>query len=592
MSEHDQKSVDKKAQSDASSPVTFLSDPGRVIEQQALSQAQQAGSSQLSAMGAATSLVEYHASQHCLIIGDTDTSLELSDQLSAMKITVLDIVTDADGVEKRLTDTGVHVYTGPLPSVEGYLGAFRVLLPGERTTDLGVLRITDTGYFDQVLDLSATPLIPAGLAPFGYFHAPDSPSVAAAIEQIPDLVGTFEKPRFFDYTAKICAHSRSQLTGCSNCIDTCVANAIAPSGEAIEVDPYLCQGCGACASVCPTGALTYAYPRPAEAIERSRELLDADSSASVLLIYAGDDNPDRDQQFESELPEWVCAVAVEEVPAYGIDYWATMICAGFDRIVCALESTGGESTNPENTNLVGLRDQAELLARILRPLGFESPPVLVTATGRDLPPDALSKPVIDDLAISSSQRRALPRFSTHNEKRQTFRAAIDQLLEQRAPTEETVRLPDGSPFGQVTVNDSCTLCMACVSVCPAGALLDGQGAPKLRFIESNCVQCGLCDTACPEEAISLEARYRYDSVEARAGRTLNEEEPFNCVKCHKPFATRKMIDTMNQKLASHWMFSDGKALRRLQMCENCRVVDMFEEDAKGIDVHRDKSGET
>jgi hypothetical protein len=31
------------------------------------------------------------------------------------------------------------------------------------------------------------------------------------------------------------------------------------------------------------------------------------------------------------------------------------------------------------------------------------------------------------------------------------------------------------------------------------------------------------------------------------------------------------------KLAAHSMFKDPAALRRLQMCQDCRVVDMFEQ---------------
>jgi len=185
-------------------------------------------------------------------------------------------------------------------------------------------------------------------------------------------------------------------------------------------------------------------------------------------------------------------------------------------------------------------------------------------------------------------REALPAFATHNNKRQTFRMAIDLLARHYEPVHDSVNLPAHSAFGQVAVNrDACTLCMACVSTCPAGALLDGQDLPKLRFIEANCVQCGLCTQACPENAIELQPLYSYDSVKAREATILNEEEPFNCVRCHKPFATRKMIDTMSAKLAGHWMFGDEKAVRRLKMCEDCRVMDIFEADAAGITVHRD-----
>jgi len=58
--------------------------------------------------------------------------------------------------------------------------------------------------------------------------------------------------------------------------------------------------------------------------------------------------------------------------------------------------------------------------------------------------------------------------------------------------------------------------------------------------------------------------------------TLNEAEPFNCVRCAKPFGTRQMVDNMLAKLGGHSMFAGGGALRRLQMCGDCRVVDMME----------------
>jgi hypothetical protein len=56
--------------------------------------------------------------------------------------------------------------------------------------------------------------------------------------------------------------------------------------------------------------------------------------------------------------------------------------------------------------------------------------------------------------------------------------------------------------------------------------------------------------------------------------TLHEAEPFNCVSCGKPFGTRRMVESMTGKLGAHSMFAGGGALRRLQMCGDCRVIDM------------------
>jgi hypothetical protein len=48
------------------------------------------------------------------------------------------------------------------------------------------------------------------------------------------------------------------------------------------------------------------------------------------------------------------------------------------------------------------------------------------------------------------------------------------------------------------------------------------------------------------------------------------------VRCAKPFATRPTIDAMLARLATHAMFAGGTGLRRLQMCADCRIVDMME----------------
>ncbi|MCU0925048.1 MAG: 4Fe-4S dicluster domain-containing protein, partial [Hydrogenophaga sp.] len=119
----------------------------------------------------------------------------------------------------------------------------------------------------------------------------------------------------------------------------------------------------------------------------------------------------------------------------------------------------------------------------------------------------------------------------------------------------------------------CTLCLSCVSACPASALQDNAERPQLRFIEKNCVQCGLCATTCPENAITLQPRLLL-SDERRQPRVLNEAQPYQCIRCSKPFGTLKGIEVMLAKLSGHAMFQ-GEALERLKMCGDCRVVDIY-----------------
>ncbi len=64
--------------------------------------------------------------------------------------------------------------------------------------------------FDMVLDLSAAPLLRTPELPQGYAAPGADPlEQALAAAQLAQMVGEFEKPRFFVYNERICAHSRS-----------------------------------------------------------------------------------------------------------------------------------------------------------------------------------------------------------------------------------------------------------------------------------------------------------------------------------------------------------------------------------------------
>jgi ferredoxin len=154
-------------------------------------------------------------------------------------------------------------------------------------------------------------------------------------------------------------------------------------------------------------------------------------------------------------------------------------------------------------------------------------------------------------------------------------------LHRAAPTPvDIVALPDGAPFGAVEINVAgCTLCLACVSACPTGALGDDPERPLLRFTEDACVQCGLCKATCPEKVISLVPRLDFRAATA-ISRTLKEEEPFHCIRCGKPFGVKSTIERVTAKLAGqHWMYAAGsKRIDVLKMCEDCRVGAVMEDD--------------
>ena len=414
---------------------------------------------------------------------------------------------------------------------------------------------------DLVLDLGDKPLIAAEIPPPGYWHLGREPGdLDAGLLAVDGMVGTFEKPRFFAYDPGICAHARSGRSGCSRCIEACPAEAIVSIGERIEVDPNLCQGGGICASVCPTGAIRYAYPPAIDTAERVRRLLAAylaaGGSAPRVLFVADADAADLPSAPANVLP-----VAVEELASIGHEIWLAALAWGAHGV--ALVDGGSVPVR----SLTALRAQVETTAQLLRGMGHAD------AAVRLIGADAIGEgwPSVDGPPPAAT-------FAALADKRQLAALALDHLWRHSATHPISCELSAAAPYGCIEVDTArCTLCMACTSVCPAKALGAGDEVPRLDLFEGNCVQCGICANACPEQAITLRARYLYDPEDRRRPRTLHEDRPFCCVRCGKPFATHAVIDRILGRLADHAMFQNERARQRLQMCEDCRVVDAVQD---------------
>jgi len=533
-----------------------------------------------SRLGEATGSVTYRSAGACLIIGELDAALEVLASLPSLSCTVF-VPDDALArPDRRLLDTGVAVIRGGALALDGHLGDFTAVAgDGEARLDLGTATRRENGRFDLVLDLGGEPRFVQRLPPIGYTHLPpgtEAPVARERLEALDGLVGEFDKPRYFRYRQEVCAHSRSSLRGCSRCLEACTTGAISSSGDGVSVDPWLCQGCGGCATVCPTGAMSYAYPALPEAVERTRAL-SAARPVDTLVLHVEDDQPGVDASMPSH---GALSLAVEQVAAFGLDYWLTALAGGTVRIVLVGDAPADDPIR------LALEEQAALLHRLLAGLEGREGMGDAVPVVRTVPLDGLRAVLAEPVIGAAPAWQGGAAFTVGDDKRGTLRAALDVLSERYPPSSPVLELPPGAPFGRIDVDTAaCTLCMACVSTCPAGALLDGRDVPALRLIEANCVQCGLCEQACPEAAISLRPRYVWDSVEARRSQVLHEEAPFHCVRCQKAFATQRMIDTMTAKLADHWMFRDAKAVNRLKMCEDCRVKDLFEHEPGGLDVH-------
>jgi ferredoxin len=519
-----------------------------------------------------------------LIYGRDEQAVETARLLQDhLDVTVM-IAPPAAITPPRATD--FPIVKGRIQSAKGYLGAFEIVVddyavpePSSRgTLRFGAARNGAKSRCDILLDISGgAPLFPGADLRDGYLRADpgDPAAVLRAALKARDLTGTFDKPRYITFTADLCAHSRSRIVGCRRCLDLCPTGAISPNGDHVAIDAQICAGCGQCAAACPTGAASYALP-PADMLMRKLRVLlaayrEAGGTQAVILIHDeshGAELIDALARHGDGLPAHVLPVAVNEVTQVGLEAVAAAFAYGASAVRFLLR--GRAKHDP-----AGLMNTIALARPILAGLGFAGERVAAIETDD---PDALGEALRAIAPAAPAPKVAT--FQPVGAKRDVMRLALRELQQAAPAPVDIIALPQGAPFGAVPVNaEGCTLCLACVSACPTGALSDDQERPLLRFAEDACVQCGLCQATCPEKVITLTPQIDFRAATA-SPRVLKEEEPFRCIRCDKPFGVKSTIERVAAKLEGrHWMFrGSAQRLDIIKMCEDCRVIAVSNEN--------------
>src|SRR6185437_2743240 len=296
---------------------------------------------------------------------------------------------------------------------------------------------------------------------------------------------------------------------------------------------------------------------------------EAGGEKSILMFHDGEHGMeiiDALARHGDGLPANVLPIMVNEITQVGLEAIAAGLAYGASAVRFLLRGKPRHDT-------AGLTKTIALAESILSGLGFSGVRVATIETDD---PDTLGSALRAIAPMNSVARPAT--FSAVGGKREVTRLALRELHAAAPTPVDLVALPQGAPFGSIEVNvEGCTLCLACVSACPTGALSDDPERPMLRFAEDACVQCGLCKATCPEKVISLKPQIDFRAA-TESRRIIKQEEPFLCIRCGKPFGVKSSVERVASKLdGKHWMYKGFKErLDIVKMCADCRVQVMTE----------------
>jgi ferredoxin len=495
-----------------------------------------------------------------------------SNALSASRVGSFPLVE----VDSVFTSGSFGGFSATVAGTDGTLANISALI-GQSSCGTGL----KSGYYDLVLDLQSMPSFNGKLLPVGYY-APgeDKIRLDAALLELPEMRGRFTKPQLTELLEDRCLYGRSRFKECLQCMNICPVDAIKSENRQLVIDQYLCQGCCACVLVCPADAIQLLNPPQKSLLDELSRLLSesiahSNSCGKVLPdIFLYDQNIDGSllKSLRGSTADYIIYVEVEDVGRIGLEVMLVALAygAGSVTLVCDMQS-------PVDVR-EALKQQIEQGREILQ--GLNMPVdcinfVLWSQSSRQnaLEADNFIQSAYNFPTAGSRRSTTQAAFSFEHDKRTLIRLAVQHLFDAYKTAQPIIALPAGAPFGAAIIDESCSLCMACVGACPSGALVAGGDEPSLSLVESRCHQCGFCVEVCPENALQLLPRLLCNLEAADTKVLLRKVESFKCIVCGEPFASQAMISRMQEKLHGHWMYQSNRQVKRLQMCRTCRTRD-------------------
>ncbi len=349
----------------------------------------------------------------------------------------------------------------------------------------------------------------------------------------------------------ICQYSGRLGVGCSLCLSSCTFGAVSQGAEGVTVDGSKCEECGACVSVCPTGAMQNRRFDDESFVDffRNIDLL----TDSVVVV--GDEQSlhalwwgTKGKRFDK-----VFFLEYSQVQSLSLFHFMFLLRRGAGNVFLLNDTSGGTE----------LSRQVALANSLVTSLYNTTERIVIYKT--EEVEQYLSRDQQTEVLVSNDEQRPFVN------RRRELSAALQSLVANSGKVAD-VRPGDYISFATLTCNrDRCTQCMACLNDCRIQALSADEEQLTLNHIGSMCVACGICVHVCPEDALELSPRFKLNTRFFKPVE-MAKAEPMACKSCGKVFGTRKSFERVMAILSQ----KETVDISHFEYCDTCRVVKLFE----------------
>ena len=402
---------------------------------------------------------------------------------------------------------------------------------------------------------------------FGIYKADDYEDALRKAHDLVSNLGEIRKEKYLALDLTRCASGRSELIGCEYCLP-CPYEAIERQGIKMVFSDVRCRGCGLCASLCPV-SVPQLREYPNQLLYSQIETLLAGELRPKVILFAGQENVEnlnavgrKKIHYPAVLPLFVpCLDLVSDAH----------ILSAFERGADGVILWGSAESHRDGLESAVAFAQTTLAA-------FElGDRVFLMNEADQFDAAAFAKEIgdfVEKLTPSPIRKKKSENIDFTKSKRNILIGLMQTLRTKTGVHPALVEENTAFPFADVLIDASkCTLCNACVTLCPTNALSKEDN--KINFVYGDCVSCSVCKQACPEEAIELRRVLDFSQLTERSCKKLAEAEFIACAGCGELFMPKaafermvKMIKESEEEEADE--FSVEERLELLRYCEQCR----------------------